>query len=178
MKRKIDGFSLIELMIVIVIIGIVYTLAFIQYQGSKENSIKPDIGNLKEYLVSYLKEDGNSSKLLCLDNCEICSIYVDDKKVSDIDVFFKDKIEIYSYNSINEIEIEELGNFFSEDGIEKDICFSFEVDKNMVSDQVFIINGGKVYDYTNYFEKVKIFNSIDELKEEKENIVKEVLNNV
>jgi len=67
-------------MIVIVIIGVIYTLAVSKLQTVGVEKLSLSLLNLKEYLLTYIKEDVREVKLLCLDSCESCSVYVDSVK--------------------------------------------------------------------------------------------------
>ncbi|MDQ7066932.1 MAG: prepilin-type N-terminal cleavage/methylation domain-containing protein [Sulfurimonas sp.] len=91
------AFSLIELMIVIVIIGVVYTLVISKLQNYKQESVTPSFERLKEYLMSYM-QNAQSVTLLCLDDCSECSIYQDKKRVKEIKSFFNSSVETYRYD--------------------------------------------------------------------------------
>jgi prepilin-type N-terminal cleavage/methylation domain-containing protein len=94
------AFSLIELMIVIVIVGVVYTLAITKLKSIKEDSLKPNLTNLKIYLSSFSKENVADVRIFCFDDCSDCSIYVDGKKVKDIDGFLDSNVEVYRYDHL------------------------------------------------------------------------------
>jgi len=91
------------------------------------------------------------------------------------DNFIDDSIKTYHYSVLDGIVNVEYNPFFDSDGIEQDVCFSFSVDKQGVSDQVVVEFNNKVYDYTPYFEKTKIYYSIEDFIEAKEKIYQEVM---
>jgi prepilin-type N-terminal cleavage/methylation domain-containing protein len=158
-----SAFSLIELMIVIAIIGVVYTLAISKIKApSEQKEQKPTFTTLKEYLHSF-SHDGKSVKLLCTDQCQKCAIYSDGEKLQDFKSFFDASVELYRYD------------FFQADLPKAhDGCFELSVDGDGVSDQVIIVYKEKVYDYTRYFKPVKVYDSLQELKDAKEKLISEV----
>ncbi|WP_457747130.1 prepilin-type N-terminal cleavage/methylation domain-containing protein [Sulfurimonas sp.] len=160
MKR---AFSLIELMIVIVIIGVVYTLVIIKLDKTKENESLASLSTLKAYLKSFSPEH-QEVELLCQDSCDECFIYVDGKKQNVVESFFDDSILLYTYR-YNEGAEQKSSNS----------CFDFKLDANGISDQLMIVYGGYVYDYTPYFKDVKIYDSLEAAVDAKDKLVEEVL---
>ena len=150
-------------MIVIVIIGVVYTLVISKINSSTKEKITPSFLNLKEYLYSFLGSDDKEAKLICLDSCQKCSIYVDNKKVKSIKSFFDSSVESYSYDFL-------LGT----QKISYDVCFSFGIDKDRVSDQTLVVYKDKTYDYTSYFQQTKVYDSLNEATEAKQNLIQSV----
>jgi len=162
-------------MLVIVIIGVVYTLAISKLQSVKEGEVSPTLLNLKEYLLSQLDEDAKSVKILCLDECQECDIYLDDTKVKTIESFFDATIERYRYDLLQgAIKLKE-SSYFNEDDVQESVCFSFEVDKNGVSEQIMVLYKERVYDYTPYFDKTQEYDSLSEAVDAKERLREEVM---
>lgn len=157
-------------MIVIVIIGVVYTLAITNLKSFGEEKVKPSLLNLKEYLWSFAKE-GESAKLLCLDDCSECSVYVDGVKAEDtenIEDFFDSEVRIYRYDFLQGAVEKKEDVFFNEDDIQERVCFSFEVDKNKISDQVIVVYKEKAYDFTTYFSLTQRYDSLEDFVEKKQ----------
>jgi len=160
MQKK--GFTLIELMIVIVIIGVVYSLALSKLQAPKKEGVTlPSFKTLKTYLASYM-EDAKKVTLRC-ENCKQCFVFRDDKKVAEVQSFFDRSVEMYRYDF-----------FVGDIALQKESCFEFSVDRDGVGDQIFVLYKGKVYDYTSYFKPVVIYDSLAELKSAKEELISEV----
>ena len=84
-------------------------------------------------------------------------------KLQDVDSFFDDSVEFYRYDF-----------FLGDVALNRQSCFDFSVDGDGVSDQVIIVYKEKAYDYTPYFEGVKEYNSLSELKDAKEKLISEV----
>lgn len=168
------GFSLIELLIVIMIIGVVYTLAITKLKRVGKEKVEPSLANLKEYLHSVDK-DAERIRFLCLDDCSECSVYADGKKLQSMESFFDSSIETYSYNFFQGAQQVKNTPFFTKDENEKNVCFSLSVTKDGISDQYFVVYKKKVYDYTSAFEGTKVYNFVEEAVEQQEKIRQEVM---
>lgn len=171
------AFSLIELLIVIVIIGVVYTLAITNFQKVGDESLKVTFPTLKKYLQTFPYE--KDVQFLCLDDCSSCDIFVDGKKEEKLhgvfDGFLDDTIEVYRYEYNSGVQEIEKEIYFNEEGSEESVCFSYTVDKQGIGDQVMIKFKERVYDYTSYLLIPPTFKSIEEAVEAKENLFQEVL---
>ena len=171
MKKR--AFSLIELLIVILIIGVVYTLAIGNFKRLGNESSKLTLSSLKEYLHSI--PHTKSVKLLCLDDCSECNILVDDVKSRTIEDFLDESVKVYRYEfSYGAVEIEKEV-FFNIDDVEEDVCFSYEVDKSGVGNQVLVEFKEKVYDFSPYFSETAIYSSIEDAVEAREDMTREVM---
>ena len=158
------AFTLIELMIVIVIIGVVYSLAISKIKEPlKKTAHKPTLLTLKSYLLRFM-QDGNKVSIVCGDRCSQCTIYRDNKVVSKIASFVDENVQSYRYDFF-------LGAVALPKG--KD-CFTFSVYKNGVSDQIIVLDKGKAYDYTGYFTKTKAYNSLQDAITAKKQLQEEV----
>ena len=169
------AFSLIELMIVIVIIGVVYSLVISKLHKVSEEKMKPSLSNLKEYLISLRDAEDESVKLLCLDDCSECTIYKDGEKSQEIKEFIDDGIETYRYDNLQGAIRIKNDVFFDEENIQKEVCFSFGIDKNSVPDQEIVLYKGKAYDYSAYFEKTQVYDYLQEAVEARQKIMEEVM---
>jgi len=137
MKR---AFSLVELLIVVMIIGVVYTLAISNFQKISDKSSKVTLQTLKSYLQSFPHE--KEVRFLCLDDCSSCNIFVDDKKVKELETIFDgfvdDSIVVYRYEFLTGAHEILQDVYFNEEGVEDRVCFSYRVDTKGVGDQVLI----------------------------------------
>lgn len=161
-------------MIVIVIIGVVYTLAITKLQNFGEQKVEPNFATLKEYLMSYIK-DGDSVRFLCLDDCSECSIYRDDKKIKDIKSFFDASVEVYRYDFLQGAIQKKKDTFFNKENVQENVCFSLRVGKDSVADQVIVVYKEKAYDYSNYFSKVGVYDTLDDAIQEKRKVAQEIM---
>jgi len=167
------AFSLIELLIVIVIIGVVYTLAIRTLDRTADTKIRVTLENLKEYLAS-LEYDENA-KVLCLDDCDSCRVLLDNKEANILNGFVDSSVKKYRYDFYQGMQIIMDDVYFNRDGIEEDVCFSYEINKNGVGEQIFIEFHNKVYDYSSYFGKTPVYNTLAEAMDAKDRINNEVI---
>lgn len=161
-------------MIVIVIIGVVYTLAVTKLQSVGENKMTPSLGNLKEFLTN-LNEDKEGVRLLCLDDCSSCDIYKSDEKVGNIENFVDDSIEVYRYDFLQGAMKAQETVFFNEENVQESVCFSFGIDKNSIADQVIVVYKDKAYDYSSYFEETPVYDYLDEAVEARQELEQKVM---
>jgi len=176
------AFSLIELLIVIVIMGVIYTMAIGKFQSMGKGDIKVTLQNLKEYLRTvpdkYKIDEYETVRFLCLDNCSSCDVLVNNKKVTEDDLFdgFLDStLKIYRYDYASGLVNVTQKVYFNTEDVEEDVCFSYEINKNGVGDQVILEYKKKIYDYSSYFTDTPVYTSTQEYIDFKENIVEEVI---
>ncbi|MEA1891988.1 MAG: prepilin-type N-terminal cleavage/methylation domain-containing protein [Campylobacterota bacterium] len=169
------AFSLIELLIVILIIGIVYTLSVGNFKKMTDESKALSLGNIKEYLQTLAYE--KNAELLCLDDCSICDIMVDGERINEnhIEDFLDNSIRVYRYDFYNGITEQSKKVYFNSEEVEERVCFSYSVDKKGVGDQVIVEFKDKVYDFSTYLSTTPIYGSLQELSDAKENLSREVL---
>jgi prepilin-type N-terminal cleavage/methylation domain-containing protein len=172
------AFSLIELMIVILIIGIVYTLAISKFQKIADGDVtKVSLSNLREYLQKF--PHAKSVQFICLDDCSKCNVFVDDKIQEELkgvfDNFIDDSIKVYRYDfTLGAVAIEP-DSFFNIENVEERVCFSYRIGQNNIGEQVLVSFKDKIYDYTSYFGQTVVYDSMDELVQQKEKQAQEII---
>jgi len=154
------------------IVGVVYTLAVSNFSKLSEKSYNLTLANLKEYLLSF--EPQTRVKLLCLDDCSSCDVFVDDNKSATIDNFLNEKISTYRYEFLYGYTEAQKEVYFNVDDVEEDVCFSYVIEKNGVGDQVLVEFEKKFYDMSTYFSKTIVYNSLKDAQEAKENLIQKV----
>ena len=166
------AFSLIELLIVIVIIGVVYTLAIGNFQKVGNETQKVTLKSLKEYLQKF--PHAEKVKLLCLDDCSKCTVIADGEVQTKLDDFLDASVKVYDYNFFLGVSKHPQEIYFNKDAVEEKVCFSYSVDKKGVGEQVFIEFGGAVYDFSTYLTPVGVYKSLQEAMNAKEKLSQEV----
>jgi len=153
--------------------GVVYMLAISNFSRLSDESKRVTLQSLKSYLstLPYEKE----VKLLCLDDCSVCDIYVDGNKTQTLEGFLDKDVRTYRYENAYGFIEKEPDVFFNADGIEESVCFSYKVDSNKIGDQVLIEYKDKYYDMSEFLEATPVYNSVEEAQEAKENLANEVL---
>ena len=162
-------------MIVIVIIGVVYTLVVSKIQNVAQEKTAPNFATLKEYLFSFLYKDDKEARLICLDSCQDCSIYVDKKKVESIKSFFDSSVESYSYDFLLGAVPQKYNLFFNAQNIQEDVCFSFAVDKDKVAEQTLVVYKDRTYDYSSYFKQTSVYGSLNEATQAREELIQSIM---
>ena len=171
-----------ELLIVVVIIGVVYTLVVTKFQKIDAGSVPVSLENLKLYLKSVSKQAGiddyKKVRFLCLDDCSECDVLIDGDKVSQdnsFSGFLDSSVKVYRYDhSIGSVDVNPKV-YFNKEGVEEDVCFSYELNSKGIGDQYIIEYKDKVYDFTTYLEKTPIYASLKELLDAKEKLIQEVI---
>lgn len=171
MKTK--AFSLVELIIVILIIGVVYTLAVGNFQNFSDKTDKLTLQNLKEYLSSLKYK--NNVKILCLNKCSNCYIFLDGGKSDTLEDFLDEEVKTYRYEFHYGYTEAQKNVYFNKYGIEEDVCFSYEIDRNGIGEQLLIGYKEKYYDFSTYFGDIAVYDSIESATAAKEEIQREVI---
>lgn len=155
------GFSLIELLIVILIVSIVYFLGFegVEIGKKKPQALTPL--NLKSNIVSSELFSGQGT-LLCINQCRSCYIrdgissgfqeYTSPIDLSNIKAYTLDKHE-----SLTRIE---YGRYQ-----DAKICLIMDFYNNGSSTQVILENDGGAYFLPAFFGEPKVFSSPEEAKD-------------
>jgi len=166
------AFSLIELMIVIVIMGVIYTLSVTSFNQKSEEFKKVTLLNLKEFMQNQKYE--KSVRLLCLDDCRSCDFFVDGVKSKTFEDFLDDSVRVYRYEFLSATREVLKDVYFNEEDVQEDVCFSYSIDKQGVGDQVLVEFKESVYDFTTYLTPTKKYTSLESAIEAKEQLIQEV----
>ncbi|SFV57913.1 hypothetical protein MNB_SM-6-1156 [hydrothermal vent metagenome] len=151
-----------ELMIVVLIIGVVYTIAVSKIRSPERKKMTPSFKNLKSYLQSFSTERADIA-FVCPKSSETCFIEIDGKKTAKVKSFFDDSVEIFRYDYFQGFLQKNSHDFFR-----------FGIDKDGVTDQVAIRYKKNVYDYIDYFDAPKVYDSLSALRDAKEALVQKV----
>jgi prepilin-type N-terminal cleavage/methylation domain-containing protein len=171
---KKNAFSLIELLIVVLIMGLVYTLGITKIQKVTDPTSNLSLKSLKKYLQKIPHKD--KVLFLCTDSCRSCRVIVDDTEdsnITTIDDFLDDSVRVYRYDFFDGMQEREKRVFFNSENVEKSVCFSYEIDSEGIGDQIYVEYKNFVYDFTPYDSVVR-YNSIDDAQEKIEQIKQEV----
>ena len=146
------AFTLIELLIVLIIIGVVYTLFNPKLTNKKEISRFED---LKKFLVSKYKPP---IKLECFgQKCEKC--FVNNKELKEYQIFTS-KPKTYLFDT---------SGYISEKEFEDDKCFEYQIYKNKSSENILVEKDNQFYVFYSYFKKPKVFANYDDALNEYDN---------
>jgi len=160
-------------MIVIVIMGVIYTLGVTSFPTKEEEVEHLSLLTLKKYLAGLEYEE--SAKLLCLDDCKTCKILIDGDSNTTIDSFVDSDIRVYRYDYLTGATEVMRDVYFNIENIQEDVCFSYKVDKQGIGDQVLVEFKEEVYDFTSSIEAVKKYDSLEEAIDAKSSLVQAVI---
>ena len=169
------GFTLLELILVVVIMGVVYMFAIGSLQKVKqtnENAL-PTPKNLKKFLLHEVFE--KKARFVCYDNCEKCDLVLDGKTVATMESFFQRAPKTYRYDATLGMVQTYPQPYFNADGAQEQVCFSYMIHKNGIGEQIYLEYNGRVYDYSDYLDGVKVYNTIEEIQDKKESLLQKVL---
>jgi prepilin-type N-terminal cleavage/methylation domain-containing protein len=155
------GFSLIELLIVILLVSIVYFLGFEGFEIGKKKPKALTPLNLKSNILSSELFTGQAT-LLCVDECQSCYLrqsvtsafeeYTSPIDLTDIQAYTIDK-----YNALSRIE---YGRYQ-----DKKICLIMDFYNNGSSTQIILKNDKGSYFLPSFFGEPQAFSSPEEAKE-------------
>jgi len=157
-KKMKQGFSLIELLVVILIVSIIYFLGFEGFSSSEiiKNRQKP-LDMLHELINQ--KQEG---KLICIDQCKTCFFKKSlDTKATKMGKEFnlgKDVV-IYKLDNYNMLEKVEFGRY--ED---HKICMIIDFYKNGSHTKFVLKNKSHIYFISSYIEDIQEVKSLDDAK--------------
>lgn len=162
-KKK--GFTLFELMIVIVIIGVVYGLLVRNFTFASTSEEALSLKNLPTFMRKKFAKTKEKVEFLCTDECSICKFKVGSSDANESIELFEEYTSPEAYVLINEsLERLEFGEIFKDYKSEK-VCFKYVLYPNKSSDKMVLAYKDKVYMYDNFFEKTKEFPTLVDAQE-------------
>ncbi len=167
------GFTLLELMLVILLMGIVYGLVINVFDRYKERAIDVALSNLEAYMKSFYHN--NHVSLICLKQCHECLLFIDDKFNQNITPFITKETEIYRYDK--DIGVRELDftPYFREEGQEEEVCFRYDIHPDGSRTEMIVKEGKEVYDFPSYFGSVQKYTSLNEVIEQRNIAIQKVV---
>ncbi|TNF44479.1 MAG: prepilin-type N-terminal cleavage/methylation domain-containing protein [Epsilonproteobacteria bacterium] len=155
------GFSLIELLIVILLVSMVYFLGFegVEMGKKKPKALTPL--NLKSNIVSSELFNGEAT-LLCVDQCRSCYLRKDlssafEAYTSPVDL---SNIQAYTIDQYDAVSPIEYGRYQ-----DKKICLIIDFFKNGSSTQIILKDKENTYFLPAFFGEPQKFSSLQEAKE-------------
>lgn len=171
MKKQ--GFTLIELMLVVMIVGLVYGLAVSGMKRYSDKAENLSLMTLPDFVEGYHQQ--NHVTVICIDRCRECTLYVDGKAVKELEPFVDEKAEYYRFDQ--RLLTRELTwlPLYREDGVEEEVCFRYDMYRNGSRSEMMIKYGKSVIDFPGYFGTTKRYASIEEAVDAKQALIEEVL---
>jgi hypothetical protein len=158
-----SSFTLFELLIVILIISIIYAI-FVQKLSDKKSVLKSKgIESIKEILQSY--DFNKSAKIVCIKKCKECIVYVDGKKIEEIDSPFTSKPKVYDYDIYGLLSEIEFVPIFDKNGNPQEVCFEYKLYANKSNSSYIVQYKDAYYLFFAYLNPVKKVDSIEEAQD-------------
>ena len=170
--KKLQGFTLFELVISIILISIIYGFAINSFQGNTKKTTKGiTLKTLKKELLSFEYE--NEIKIYCAEKDLSCFLFIDDEmqKEKINDLFLKEPI-VYKYEKnldrkeFNPLELEKLETF--------SIVFEYACNKNNKCSELIVFEEERGYIFNDIHSTPIIVKSISEIDDYFEDIIQEV----
>ena len=158
------AFSLIELLIVVLIIGVIYTLAVNNLSKIEEHKEHITLANLKLFLQKIPHD--KAVDFVCIRECTRCYVFADGEKLEEYDKVFDNlldsSVESYFYTPRNGFELVNEKVLFIDENNYENVCFSYHIDAASKGEELFVLYNQRVYDFSRAFN-TKVYKSLDEL---------------
>ena len=169
------AFTLIELLIVVVIIGVVYGLVISSMKKINNKEAHLDFKTLPSFVQGFYKR--NHVALVCSDNCRECILYVDNEPLKKVDAFMRDErhLRFWHYDANTGVQELRFTPLFDEDDREFDVCFRYEIFEDGSSTEMIIETKEHTYDYHGLLSGVTSYPSLQDAQEAIQHQREEVL---
>jgi len=166
------GFTLLELMLVVVLIGIIYGSVTNVFENYKEKNIDLTLMTLEKYMQGF--SYNNHVSLVCIKNCEECLLFINEKFSQNMTPFLDKNIELYRYDKDTGTEKLELLPYFRSDEQEEEACFRYDIYPDGSRTEMIVKSDEGVYMFPSYFGSVEKYRSLEEVIEKRNQITRKV----
>ena len=155
------GFSLIELLIVVVVVSLVYAIGFSNFKIRKSTPKALTPLNLKETIIKSEFFNGHAT-LMCVNKCKVCYLR---QGVSSPFKAYTNKIDLTNIKAYTLDERESLRELEYQRFDDKKICLVMDFYNNGSSTQIILENEDGAYFLPAFFGEPKRFDSPEDAKE-------------
>lgn len=171
MRRR-KAFTLIELMLVVLIIGLVYSLALSSLQKVGKGEVKLSLENLETSLLEY--HNNNHVEYVCIDRCERCSLFVDSKEIKTLESVVNNDVRLYRFDVVYGSRELELPAYFNADNQEEQACFRYEIFADGSRTEMMVETDKKVVDFAGKYHKTTVYESLSDAISAKRELIESV----
>ena len=146
MKASRVGMTLFELLVVMTIVGIVYSVGIFTLKKEKVTHAKMSLSTLKTTLLSL--SNSNNLRMVCNTHCNECQIYTNDgEMITTMDLHSDGTIKRYGFNRFGELQ--SWGNVISktDKGLSQG-CFELSLLPDRTVTPLILKNKDTFYAYT------------------------------
>lgn len=171
MRRR-KAFTLIELMLVVLIIGLVYSLALSSLQKVGKGEVKLSLENLETSLLEY--HNNNHVEYVCIDRCERCYLFVDSKEIKTLESVVNNDVRLYRFDVVYGSRELELPAYFNADNQEEQACFRYEIFADGSRTEMMVETDKKVVDFAGKYHKTTVYESLSDAISAKRELIESV----
>jgi prepilin-type N-terminal cleavage/methylation domain-containing protein len=164
-KSNKRAFTLFELLLVVVLIAVIYGIFVHKLSRTSEtaNLDKLSLSNLKKELSNLPFYD--KAELICLEPCESCEIYLDDKPIKqEVISLFKVSPNVYKNNRFGQMEHVRFMPIAIKENELRDVCFRYTLYRNGSGSHIAVEHNSKYYLFDPVKYSVQVTSSISDVE--------------
>lgn len=166
------GFTLLELILVVVLMGIVYGSVINVFERYKEKAIDVTLMSLQKYMQDF--SHNNHVSLVCIKQCGECLLFVDEKFTQNVTPFMDKDIQLYRYDKDIGVREFQALPYFTDDGQEEEVCFRYDIHPDGTRSEMIVKDKKDVYFFPSYFGSVQKYASIEMAIEQQAEMARKV----
>lgn len=166
------GFTLLELILVVVLMGIVYGSVINVFERYKEKAIDVTLMSLQKYMQDF--SHNNHVSLVCIKQCGECLLFVDEKFTQNVTPFMDKDIRLYRYDKDMDVREFQALPYFTADGQEEEVCFRYDIHPDGTRSEMIVKDKEDVYFFPSYFGSVQKYASIEMAVEQQAELARKV----
>lgn len=167
------GFTLIELMLVVLIIGLIYGIAVNSIQRSAEEPEAVTLETLTDFMQQHHKH--NRLSLICTDRCSVCALYGDGEKLKEVPPFLDASARFYTFDYYLGSRELRWTPLYDEKGDEEEVCFRYDLYPDGSRSELMVAYAGAVVDFPGYFGKTARYPSLEAAVDAKQALYAEAM---
>lgn len=166
------GFTLLELILVVMLMGIVYGSVINVFERYKEKAIDVTFMSLQKYMQDF--SHNNHVSLVCIKQCSECLLFTDGKFTQNVTPFMDKDIQLYRYDKEFGVREFQAMPYFLEDGQEEEVCFRYDIHPDGTRSEMIVKEGKDVYRFPSYFGSVQKYASLEQAIEQQSEMARKV----
>ena len=170
MKKR--AFTLLELLLVVLIIGLVYGLAVGKMKSFGEKTYDLSLMRLPQYLQEF--HERNHVAAVCIDRCNDCSLYVNGAAVKKLEPFVDNSAEYYRFDPVYGARDVTWMPLVDEDGREEEVCFRYDIFEDGSRTEMIVKYRDKAVALPGLFGEAREFASLEDALDAKRAVIEKV----